>query len=63
MQTVTFLTARAPWVFNKNPPTWTENQIWQGHLSNSQANDLRDLLLFGKDVKVFFNEYHNFFDI
>jgi hypothetical protein len=29
MQTVTFLTARAPWVFNKNPPTWTENQIWQ----------------------------------
>lgn len=63
MQTVTFLTARVPWVFNKNPPTWMENQIWQGHLRNSRTDFIRDLLVCGKDVKVFFNEYHNFFDI
>lgn len=37
----------------KNPPKWTENQIWQGQLCNSQDDTIKDLLLFGKDVKAF----------
>lgn len=28
--------------------------FWQGHLCNSRTNDIRELLLFGKDVKEFF---------
>jgi len=27
--------------------------FWQGHLCNSRTNTIQDLLLFGKDVKVF----------
>ena len=27
--------------------------FWQGHLCNSRANEIRDLLRFGKEVNVF----------
>ena len=28
-------------------------KFWQDNLSNSRTNDMHDLLIFGKDVKVF----------
>ncbi len=31
--------------------------FWQGHLRNSRDDTMHDLLLFGKDVKVFLNTY------
>ena len=33
--------------------------FWQGHLCNSRSDFIRELLLFGKDVKFFLNKYMN----
>ena len=37
----------------KKTPKRTVIQIWQGHLCNSRAEFMRDLLLFGKEIKTF----------
>ena len=37
----------------KKPTCVVGLNFWQGHLCNSRTEFMRDLLLFGKDVKVF----------
>ena len=37
----------------KTPPKRTVIQIWQGHLCNLRTDFIRDLLLFGKEMKIF----------
>jgi hypothetical protein len=40
----------------KQNKTTTETVVflfWQGHLCNSRADAMRELLMFGKDIKVF----------
>ena len=33
--------------------------FWQGHLCNSRTDEIKDLLQFGKEIKLFLNKYEN----
>ncbi len=43
---------------NQIPPKRVVFLSWQGHLCYSRVDFIRDLLRFGKDVKVFLNKYY-----
>lgn len=42
---------------NQIPPKRVVFLFWQGYLSNSQTDFLYEILLFGKDVKMFVDTY------
>jgi len=47
-----------PGVEQKLKPTQKVGlNFWQPHLCNSRTDFLHDLLLFGKEIKVFLNKY------
>lgn len=52
-----FTNSRKTWKINKKTAKMRFYLFWQGHLCNSRTDEIKDLLQFGKEIKLFLNKY------
>ena len=42
---------------NQIPPKWVVFLFWQGQLCNSRVDFMRNLLQFGREIKIFLKKF------